>query len=210
MSTLTHTFEQLLDDMPVVAILRGLQPSEAADVGHALVDAGIKLIEVPLNRPGAHKAIAAMIKAVGDKAMIGAGTVLDIGEVNAVDDIGGRFIVSPDANPAVIKETKHRGLISLPGCFTATEAFSAIRAGADALKLFPGDIAGTAGVKALKAVLPPEMPFLVVGGVNASNVDAFRQAGANGFGIGSALYKPGMSANEVGRAAKDFVAAVRG
>ncbi|AXS39725.1 2-dehydro-3-deoxy-6-phosphogalactonate aldolase [Breoghania sp. L-A4] len=210
MSTLENTFAHHLAATPVVAILRGLQPADAGAVGRALIDAGIRLIEVPLNRPHAHKALATLIDAVGSDAMVGAGTVLDVGEVNVVNDLGGRFIVSPDTNESVIAETKHRGLISLPGFFTASEAFRAIRAGADALKLFPGDIAGAAGVKALKAVLPDDVPLLVVGGVSAANAATFKTAGASGYGIGSALFKPGWTAGQVSEAATAFVAAIRG
>ncbi len=210
MSILEDTFARHLAAVPVVAILRDLQPGDAAAVGRALVDAGIRLIEVPLNRPQAHKALAALVETVGRDALVGAGTVLDVGEVNVVNDLGGRFIVSPDTNESVIAETKRRGLVSLPGFFTASEAFRAVRAGADALKLFPGDLAGPAGVRALKAVLPQDMPLLVVGGVSSENAATYKAAGANGYGIGSALFRPDWTVEQVSAAAKACVAALRG
>lgn len=209
MTSLETRFAQALGAMPVIAVLRDLQPQEAAAVGEALVSAGIRLMEVPLNRPAAHKALGALTDAMGERALVGAGTVLTLQEANAAADLGARFLVSPDANPAVIEETKHLGLVSLPGAFTPTEAFTAIRAGADAIKLFPGELAGAAGVKALKAVLPAEIPLIVFGGVTTATIAAYRTAGADSFGIGGALYAPGRTPDEIVAGARTLAAALQ-
>ncbi len=197
----------ILGDLPLVAILRGITPEEALPVGEALLAAGFRLLEVPLNSPRPLESIARLSEALGDRAMLGAGTVLTPADVRAVADAGGRLIVSPDSNPAVIAETKRLGLVSVPGFFTPTEAFAAIAAGADALKLFPAEAASPAVLKALKAVLPSGVPLLVVGGVSPDGMAPWIAAGAAGFGIGSALYRPGRSAAQVGAAAAQFVAA---
>ncbi len=192
---------------PLIAILRGIRPEEADAVLEALVAAGIGLIEVPLNSPEPLKSITRMVRRAGDRAIVGAGTVLTVDEVRAVAAAGGRMIVSPNRDDAVIAATKAAGLTSFPGVFTATEALGAIAAGADALKFFPADLLGPAGIKAIAAILPPAVPLLAVGGVDASNIGDYRKAGIAGFGIGSSLYKPGMSAAEVGRRAAEMVAA---
>ncbi len=195
---------------PLIAILRGIRPDEAEAAFDALVAAGIGLIEVPLNSPEPLKTIALLAKHAGTHAIVGAGTVLTVDAVNAVAAAGGRMIVSPNRDDAVIRATKAAGLDSYPGVFTATEALGAIAAGADALKFFPADLLGVNGIKALTAILPKEIPLLAVGGVDANNLAAFRKAGITGFGIGSSLYKPGMSADDIGERASAMVAAYDG
>lgn len=192
---------------PLVAILRGIRPEEAAAAFDALIAAGIGLVEVPLNSPEPLATIAALAKRAGGHAIVGAGTVLTVDEVKAVASAGGRMIVSPNRDDAVIRATKVAGLDSYPGVFTATEALGAVAAGADALKFFPADLLGVNGIKALTAVLPKQTPLFAVGGVDAANIPAFLKAGVTGFGIGSSLYKPGMSADEIGARARAMVAA---
>jgi 2-dehydro-3-deoxyphosphogalactonate aldolase len=191
----------------LIAILRGIAPSEAVDVARVLVEAGIAMIEVPLNSPEPLVSIASAAAALGADAMIGAGTVLDAAEVDAVADHGGMFIVSPDANPQVIARTLARGLESYPGVFTPTEAFAAIRAGATGLKFFPAEVLGTGGIRAMKAVLPPAVPLYAVGGANPDNFAQYLAAGCAGFGLGTYIYKPGMSAGMVAERARLAVAA---
>jgi 2-dehydro-3-deoxyphosphogalactonate aldolase len=195
------------DDRHLIAILRGITPEEAVAVGEALVRAGILSIEVPLNSPQPIDSIRAAAKALEGRASVGAGTVLSEDEVDAVAAVRGTFIVSPDCNEAVIARTRARGLRSYPGVFSPTEAFRAIKAGAHCLKFFPAEILGTAGIKAMKAVLPPEMPIYAVGGANPDNFAEFLAAGCTGFGIGSYLYKPGMTVAEVAARAHALVAA---
>jgi 2-dehydro-3-deoxyphosphogalactonate aldolase len=192
---------------PLIAILRGIRPEEAEAALEALIDAGIGLIEVPLNSPEPLKSIAAMAAKAGSRARIGAGTVLTPDEVAAVAKAGGRLIVSPNRDDAVIRATKAAGLDSYPGVFTATEALGALAAGADALKFFPANILGPNGIKAIATILPKAIPLLAVGGVDASNIGDYLKAGIAGFGIGSSLYRPGMSAAEIGARARTMVAA---
>ncbi|MEQ5870958.1 2-dehydro-3-deoxy-6-phosphogalactonate aldolase [Sagittula sp. NFXS13] len=192
---------------PIIAILRGLRPSEALDITAALIDSGIDRIEVPLNSPEPLKSISLMVEKFGDQAQIGAGTVLSVDQVNDVAAAGGRLIVSPDANTDVIARSKALGLASYPGVMTPTEAFSALRAGADGLKIFPASLIGPAGLKAMRAVLPKEVPVFAVGGAGTDNFGEWIKAGADGFGIGTALYTPGLSAGEVEDRAKTIVAA---
>lgn len=192
---------------PLIAILRGITPEEVEDVAAALVHAGIDRIEVPLNSPDALNSVRILATAFGSAALIGAGTVLAEAEVDAVADAGGRLVVSPDTNGAVIARTKARGMQSWPGVFTPTEAFAALRAGADGLKLFPGALAGPAGLKAMRAVLPAATPVFAVGGADADNLGVWIAAGADGFGIGTALYQPGLSAAQVSARARNLVAA---
>ncbi len=194
---------------PFVAILRGIRPDEAEGTLEALIASGIGLIEVPLNSPQPLESIALMARQAGARARIGAGTVLTPEEVRAVADAGGTLIVSPNRDDDVIRATKAAGLDSYPGVFTATEALGAIRAGADALKFFPADVLGPSGIKGISAVLPRHIPLLAVGGVTADNIGAWLTAGIAGFGIGSSLYKPGLSAADVGVRAKAMVAAWR-
>lgn len=193
--------------LPLIAILRGLLPANAEAVGRALIYAGITRIEVPLNSPDVLVSIAAMSRAFGDVAEIGAGTVLTIEEVDAVRQAGATFIVSPNCNPAVIAHTKARGLGSYPGVFTATECFAALAAGADALKIFPASLMGAGSLKALRAVLPATAQVYPVGGVGPDDFAVWRAAGANGFGLGSSLFKPDWTAERVGEEAKRSVAA---
>lgn len=192
----------------LIAILRGIGPDDAEAIAASLIEAGIDEIEVPLNSPSAIESIRRMA-AGHPTACIGAGTVLSVDEVDQVKAAGGRFIVSPDANADVIRRTKSLGLKAAPGVFTATEAFAALRAGADALKVFPASVMGPGGIAALKAVLPPRVPVLAVGGVDASNIADWHRAGCHGYGIGSSLYKPGWTTREVGRAASAMVAACK-
>ena len=194
---------------PLVAILRGLKPDLAVATGHALVEAGIGMIEVPLNSPDPLVSIKRLADAFGDACIIGAGTVLSVEDVDAVCNAGGRLIVSPNMDADVIRQTRERDGLSYPGVFTPTEAFCAIAAGCHALKFFPASLHGPGGVKAIKAVLPPSMPVLAVGGVSADTIGDWLAAGTDGFGIGSALYKPGMSAAEIGDRAARIVHAFR-
>ncbi len=198
----------------LIAILRGVTPAEAPAIGAAVLAAGIDRIEVPLNSPDPLQSIALLARALGDRALIGAGTVLTEADVEAVAFAGGRLVVSPNCDPVVIARTKARGMQSWPGVATPTECFTALQAGADGLKLFPGFLVGPAGLKAMRAVLPPPTQVYAVGGAGPENFAEWIAAGASGFGIGSALYQPGMAAAEVGQRAralvKAFEAAVAG
>lgn len=197
-----------LSAMPLVAILRGLTPDEAVDVGEALVAVGFTCLEVPLNSPDALVCIRRLRDALEGRAFVGAGTVLNAEAVKGVADAGGQLVVSPNTNGDVIRATKAAGLFSMPGFFTPTEAFTALDAGADVLKLFPAELAGPAGLRAVRAVLPPSAPVYAVGGVELANMATWLVAGAAGFGIGSALFKPGRSPADVGAAAAAFVSAI--
>jgi len=200
-------FSQALKACPLIAILRGVQPNEVMAVTEVLLDAGITLVEVPLNSPDPLHSIAIMAEGFGDRALIGAGTVIDIQDVKRVAEAGGRMIISPNANVEVIVETKRQGMWSLPGVSTPTEAFAALQAGADVLKLFPAEAMPPNVVKALMAVLPKGVTLLPVGGIDADNMSSYMQAGCTGFGIGSSLYKPGKSIKEIARSAKTIVSA---
>lgn len=208
-ATASQKFDAAMKHLPLVAILRGLTPEEAADVGDALVQSGFRLLEVPLNSPRPLESIALLRQRFPD-ALVGAGTVLDAQQVRDVHAAGGELIVAPNFSAEVIAEAKRLGLVSLPGVMTPTEAFAALAAGADGLKLFPAELATPAGVKAMLAVLPKGTSLMPVGGISPRNMDEWRAAGAVGFGIGSALYKPGKSAAAVREDAQRFVAAFSG
>ena len=200
-------FASAFATFPLVAILRGVRPDEVEPIGDVLVDAGFTLIEVPLNSPDPFASIERLAKRLGDRAMIGAGTVLSVADVARVHDAGGRMVISPNTDIAVISATAATGMASLPGYFTPSEAFAAIGAGATALKLFPAEAATPAVLKAQRAVLPRDVPVLIVGGVAPDGMDRWLTAGADGFGLGSALYKAGMSAAAVAANARAFAAA---
>jgi 2-dehydro-3-deoxyphosphogalactonate aldolase len=191
----------------IIAILRGLTPAEAEPMAEALIGAGITRIEVPLNSPQPFDSIARMVAVAGDRAVIGAGTVLDPADVLRLAQIGAGMVVSPDCNPRVIVATKGAGMLSYPGVFTATECFTALRNGADGLKFFPAFKLGLDGYQALKAVLPPEAATYAVGGVGPKEFAEWRAAGITGFGIGSALYKPGRTLEDTRARAAEMVAA---
>ena len=198
-------FRRKFADCPLIAILRGVKPEEVVAIGDALVDAGIGIIEVPLNSPDPLRSIELLAKHFGDNALIGAGTVLSVGDVAAVARAGGRIIVSPSTDFDVIAATAAEGLVSAPGYFTPSEAFLAIKAGAHVLKLFPAEAASPAIVRAQRAVLPRDIPLLIVGGVRPDTVGPWLDAGADGFGLGSALYKPGQTPDQVGAQARAFI-----
>ncbi|NQZ32592.1 MAG: 2-dehydro-3-deoxy-6-phosphogalactonate aldolase [Oceanospirillaceae bacterium] len=191
----------------LIAILRGIEPVQALEIAEVIINAGITKIEVPMNSPDAIQSIKLMVEKFGDNAEFGAGTVLNVAQVDAVAAVGGKLIVSPNCNTQVIRRTKELGLQSFPGVLTPTEAFSAIDAGADGLKFFPASILGPSGVAAMKAVLPKDMPTFAVGGANADNFEQWLAAGIDGFGIGSAIFKPGFSAQQVKDVAELMVAA---
>lgn len=201
-------FRSHLAECPLVAIIRGVTPAEVEGVGAALLDAGFRIIEVPLNSPDPLASIERLATLAGGRATIGAGTVLTADDVRRVADAGGRIIVAPNSDAEVIKATVAAGLVSAPGYFTPSEAFAALKAGAQVLKLFPAEAASPAVVKAQLAVIPRETPLIVVGGIRPDNLQPYVEAGAAGFGLGSSLYKPGMTADEVAANARAFVAAI--
>ena len=198
-----------LDQCPLVGIIRGVTPTEAEAIGDAIVEAGIRIIEVPLNSPDPLASIELLAKKFGDEVLVGAGTVLDPVDVGPVWDAGGRIIVSPNTNIDVIAATAAIGLVSSPGYFTPSEAFTAILAGATALKLFPAEAATPAVLKAQLAVIPKYMPILPVGGIKPDNMKPWLDAGAAGFGLGGGLYKAGQSAAETLERARAYVAALK-
>ena len=192
---------------PIIAILRGVKPAEAVGIAGVILAAGIDKIEVPLNSPSPFDSINAIVKAYGDQALIGAGTVLTTAQVKQVRSAGGQLVVSPNCDPAVIGATIAEGMQSWPGVFTPSEALAALQAGATGLKLFPGDMAGPKGLKAMRAILPLGTQVYAVGGAAPDNFSKWIEAGADGFGIGSAIYKPGDTAETVAAKAQAIVAA---
>jgi len=196
-----------LKDLPLIAILRGVKPSEIEDIGHALFDAGFRVIEIPLNSPEPLVSIEKLAAKLGDQALVGAGTVLQTTQVRQVADAGGRIVVSPNVKAEVIRATVKAGMASAPGVATPTEGFAALDAGAHGLKLFPAESIGPNVVKAWRAVVPPEVPLMPVGGITPDNMDSFIAAGASGFGLGSALYKAGMDVGTVAANAAAFARA---
>jgi 2-dehydro-3-deoxyphosphogalactonate aldolase len=192
---------------PLVAILRGLQPAEAVDVAKVLYNAGFRALEVPLNRPGALECIAAIVKLNLPDTLVGGGTMLSVAHVEAVYEAGGRLLVSPNCNPAAIRRAAELGMYCAPGVATPTEAFAALDAGAHALKLFPAEMVGHGGLKAMLSVVPAGTPMWPVGGVTPETMAGWKKAGATGFGIGGALFTPGVSLEELGERAAAFVGA---
>lgn len=209
---MTHlaAFDAAFARCPLIAILRGVTPDEVEDIGEALVESGFTLIEVPLNSPDPLESVARLAQRFAGRAVIGAGTVLRAADVAAVEAAGGTMIISPNTNFDVIGASAGRGLVSLPGIATPSEAFEALDAGATALKLFPAEAASPQVLKAMRAVLPRDVRVLPVGGISPDNLGPWREAGAAGFGLGSALYKAGISASEVRANAQAFVRAARG
>jgi 2-dehydro-3-deoxyphosphogalactonate aldolase len=198
-------FAEAIAAMPLVAILRGVTPDEVVSVAQAIFDAGVRIIEVPLNSPDPFASIARLAAHFGDRAIVGAGTVLSTEDVARCKAADAQIIVSPNMNPEVIRATVAAGMISAPGCLTPTEAFAALEAGAHAVKLFPGELISAAAVKAMRAVLPKEAIVLVVGGVSANMIQNYRDAGANGFGIGGGIYRAGTTAEQAGANAAALV-----
>jgi 2-dehydro-3-deoxyphosphogalactonate aldolase len=198
-----------LDECPLIAIVRGVTPGEVEAIGDAVYGSGIRIIEVPLNSPEPLKSIGMLAKRLGERMLVGAGTVLSAAQVQQVAEAGGQIIVSPDTNADVISATAAAGLVSAPGYFTPSEAFVAIRAGATALKLFPAEAATPAVLKAQLAVLPRDIPYLVVGGVKPDNMRPWLDAGATGFGLGGGLYKAGQSADETLEKGLAYVAGLK-
>lgn len=209
MKTPNALFDSAFAALPLVAILRGIRPDEVEAVGIALYEAGFRLIEVPLNSPQPLESIALLARSLPPDALVGAGTVLSVDAVHKVREAGGKLVVMPHADVDVIRAAKAAGMVCLPGAATLTEAFAAIRAGADALKLFPAELVTPALLRAMRAVLPLDLRVLPVGGITPQGMAEYRDAGATGFGLGSALYKPGMSASTVGGNARAFASAWR-
>ena len=208
---MTHltAFDQAFEQCPLVAILRGVKPDEVEEIGEVLVDRGIGLIEVPLNSPQPFESIARLARRFSDRAVVGAGTVLTEADVARVRDAGGQLIVSPNTDADVIRATRKAGLVSLPGFVTPSEAFTALAAGATALKLFPAEAADPRGLSAVPAVLPADLRVLPVGGIDADTMAPWLAAGAAGFGLGSSLYKAGRTAQDVGQRTEAIVTALK-
>jgi 2-dehydro-3-deoxyphosphogalactonate aldolase len=207
--TAVRHFTRYLDACPLIAIIRGVQPDEAEEVGEAILAAGIRIVEVPLNSPDPLTSIERLAKRFGDEALIGAGTVLDPEDVRRVAEVGGRIIVSPSTDTLVISATVGAGLVSAPGFFTPSEAFTALGAGAHALKLFPAEGASPAVLKAMTAVLPDEVPLIVVGGVTPDTMQPWLEVGARGFGLGGGLYRPGQCPKDTAAKARAYVEALK-
>ena len=198
-----------LDQCPLIAIIRGVTPQEAEAIGDAIYEGGIRIIEVPLNSPEPLRSIELLAKRLGERVLLGAGTVLDPADVQRIKDSGGRIIVSPDTNADVIAATAAAGLVASPGYFTPSEAFAAIRAGATSLKLFPAEAASPTVLKAQLAVIPKDIPVLAVGGIKPDNMRPWLDAGAKGFGLGGGLYQPRQGAAETLDRARAYVAGLQ-
>lgn len=196
-----------MDKIKLVAILRGIQPAEAADHIETLINAGFRYIEIPLNSPDWQQSIPAMVRQFGERAMIGAGTVLKVEQVDFLAEAGAKLIVTPNTAPAVIRRAVDKGMLVCAGCATASEAFSALDAGAQWLKIFPSSAFGVDYIRALKAVLPPEVPVLAVGGVTPENLATWIQAGCAGAGLGSDLYRAGQAVERTREQAERFISA---
>ncbi len=201
--------DQAMRELPLIAILRGIMPEAALPIGHALVDSGFRIIEVPLNRPGALDAISQLADRFGETCVIGAGTVMTPQDVGEVATAGGRLIVTPHGDVDIVRAAVDNGMWCLPGIATPTEAFACLKAGADGLKLFPAEMLPPTVVKAMTAVIPPGTPLLPVGGIQPESMAEYVAAGASGFGLGSALYKPGRTPAAVSSSARRFVEAWR-
>ena len=209
MTGLVQDFTTRLAQMPVVAILRGVRPEEVEAVAEAIVAAGVTIIETPLNSPDPLISIARLADRFAGRALVGAGTVLTVDQAVRCHAAGAQIIVSPNFRADVVARTVSLGMVSAPGCFTPTEAFAALEAGAHAVKLFPGELVTPASVKAVRAVLPRAAKVLVVGGVTPDRLQAYLAAGVDGFGVGGSIYRQGVSAEEAGRNAAVFAAALR-
>ena len=203
------TLKAWLEKSPLIAILRGVKPSEAESIGAALEETGIAIVEVPLNSPEPLKSIEILSRSFGDRMLIGAGTLTNVSEVASITSAGGRLIVTPHADVAIVHAAKAAGLITVPGFFNPTEAFTLLQAGADGIKLFPADVLGPGMLKAMRAVLPKDAIVIPVGGVGVAQIPEWLGAGAQGFGLGSSLYKPGDSPAAVKTKAKAFVEALK-
>jgi 2-dehydro-3-deoxyphosphogalactonate aldolase len=206
---MVNGFHDALAKSPIIAILRHLAPSNAVAVGKALLGAGISILEIPLNGTDAWETLAKLSEELGEKALIGAGTVLSGQDVGRVSARGGKFILSPNADPEIITVTKRLGMASVPGVATPSEAFMALKHGASALKLFPGQIFTPEIIKALRTVLPVDTSLVMSGGIKPENIKSYLEAGVKGFGVTSAIFQPDMSPEEVGRRAKKLVSAVK-
>lgn len=207
--TTNKSIRTMLNDMPLIAILRGVKPDEAPQVANVLIEVGFRIIEVPLNSPDPIESIRRMVDELGDQAIFGAGTVTDLQSIENIKNAGGKLIVSPNLDVKIVRETKNIGLISIPGVITPSEVFTAIEAGADALKLFPGEAIPPKVLKAIKVVVPTQTLLLPVGGVNNENMADYWNAGAAGFGIGSNLYAPGRSIEEIRLRARELVKVIQ-
>ena len=203
-----ETIDAQLDAMPLIAILRGIKPCEVLEIGQVLIDAGVRVIEVPLNSPDPLESIRLLVENLGDKAWIGAGTVLSPADVRAVKKVGGDLIVSPNADVDVVKETVASEMASFPGILTPTEAFAVVKAGAKNIKIFPAGANGPSFIKDVKSVLPKEIRVCAVGGANAENANVWFENGADGLGIGSGIYKAGDSAETVKAKAEELVSVI--
>lgn len=199
-------FNRYLAECPLVAIIRGVTPDEVEAIGEALVAGGVRIVEVPLNSPDPMSSIRRLAQRLQGRALVGAGTVLEENQVAEVADAGGQIVVSPSTDPVVIRATVAAGMVSSPGYFTPSEAFTALKAGANTLKLFPAEGASPTVLKAQKAVLPKHVPVLAVGGILPDTMRPWLDAGAAGFGLGGGIYKPGQSPEETERKARAYVA----